>query len=728
MNRIAEFAKNLGKDSGNGVKGNGVKDNGSANVGKNAGAQGAGAKGTDLETNSAKGTPEPSSPRTLPTEPDHAAAGELQKLLDGKAAPYRKAVREALEEKDLKLSLDGGIDAVRDRMYEHIKFLVESGESRHSFSKENGGSGNALAAVSGIETIGSVNPSLTIKSGVQWGLWGGAVDNLGSERHRHYIEKIQNAELLGCYAMTERGHGSNVQELETTATYDPDTHEFIINSPTDSARKVYIGNAGRDGRMAAVFAQLYTPGEEESHGVHCLIVPIRDEDGNPLDGVEIGDHGRKGGLLGVDNGTLLFNNVRVPRENLLNRFGDVEEDGTYVSPIDSRNRRFFTMLGTLIRGRITVGGAGLAATRTASDIAIRYANRRRQFEGGEKGVEKRLIDYRQHRRRLLIPLARTYALTLLQNRILERYDDMLNKQASGQWSVTDPTEEQLFASREMESLAAAVKAASTEHANKTLQEMREACGGAGYMSENLLTTLRADADIYSTFEGDNTVLIQMVGKHLLTAFGRDMQDLSPWDMVKYGVETAADTVRRRTGIRSGVQSVIDLVSNRDEDSLFDAGYQVKLIEDREQAVLRSLVRRIAPARKADRAEAAEIVDKTQDHLIAVSWAHVDSLLMRTMVEAELELPEGSAARQVFEQVRSLFFFDLLIKHAGWYQEHNMLPSGRVKAARAAINDLVDSLGPWSQVLSEAFATPKSAWNVPMLNDGGVDGGNNSVSA
>ena len=213
MNRIAEFAKNLGKDSGKDSD-NGVKD---------SGAKGAGVKDVDLETNSAKGTPEPSSPRTLPTEPDHSAAGELQTLLDGKAAPYRKAVRETLEEKDLKLDLDGGIDAVRDRMYEHIKFLVESGESRHSFSKENGGSGNALAAVSGIETIGAVNPTLTIKSGVQWGLWGGAVDNLGSERHRHYIEKIQNAELLGCYAMTERGHGSNVQELETTATYDPAT-------------------------------------------------------------------------------------------------------------------------------------------------------------------------------------------------------------------------------------------------------------------------------------------------------------------------------------------------------------------------------------------------------------------------------------------------------------------------------------------------------------------------
>ncbi|WP_369815495.1 acyl-CoA dehydrogenase family protein [Corynebacterium sp. EPI-003-04-2554_SCH2473622] len=179
---------------------------------------------------------------------------------------------------------------------------------------------------------------------------------------------------------------------------------------------------------------------------------------------------------------------------------------------------------------------------------MRYANRRRQFEGGEKGVEKRLIDYRQHRRRLLIPLARTYALTLLQNRILERYDDMLNKQASGQWSVTDPTEEQLFASREMESLAAAVKAASTEHANKTLQEMREACGGAGYMSENLLTTLRADADIYSTFELATAVGVadgDVAGGAGGCQTGTTDGDAAADQRAQHGEETAVARVNRR---------------------------------------------------------------------------------------------------------------------------------------------------------------------------------------
>ncbi len=207
-------------------------------------------------------------------------------------------------------------------------------------------------------------------------------------------------------------------------------------------------------------------------------MPIRDEEGNSLPGVTLGDHGHKGGLVGVDNGTLRFDNVRVPRVNLLNRFADVDEKGKYTSPIENPNARFFTMLGTLIRGRMGVAGAAGAATEASLDIALRYANRRRQFEGAT-GSEKRLIDHRQHRRRLLIPLARTYALHLLHNQILERYQEMNDQQESGTWSVTTPDEEQKFASREMESLAGAIKAAQTQHAIRTIQECREACGGAG---------------------------------------------------------------------------------------------------------------------------------------------------------------------------------------------------------------------------------------------------------
>lgn len=91
-----------------------------------------------------------------------------------------------------------------------------------------------------------------------------------------------------------------------------------------------------------------------------------------------------------------------------------------------------------------------------------------------------------------------------------------------------------------------------------------------------------------------------------------------------------------------------------------------------------------------------------------------------MIEAEERLEEGSLARQVFEQLRHLFVFDTLVQHAGWYQEHNLIPAGRMKAARAAINDLVDSLAPWSVVLVDAFGVPPEVHNIPMLTEAGVD--------
>jgi acyl-CoA oxidase len=98
-----------------------------------------------------------------------------------------------------------------------------------------------------------------------------------------------------------------------------------------------------------VFAQLITGGV--NYGVHCFFVPIRDEAGEMLPGIQSEDDGVKGGLNGIDNGRLAFDHVRVPRFNLLNRYGDVASDGTYTSDIPSPGRRFFTMLGALVQGR-----------------------------------------------------------------------------------------------------------------------------------------------------------------------------------------------------------------------------------------------------------------------------------------------------------------------------------------------------------------------------------------
>lgn len=286
----------------------------------------------------------------VPKTPASFDRAELAELLDGRWAQVRTHVRRALTGVDLSPGDHLDTESHRARTLEQLHLLVESGITGLGFPLSHGGQGDTGGSVVSLEML-SGNLSLMVKAGVQWGLFGGAVVALGTDRHHdRYLARIMDLQLPGCFAMTETGHGSDVQRLRTTATYDPATEEFVVHTPHEAARKEYIGNAARDGRMAVVFAQLITRGDR--HGVHALLVPIRDERGNPLPGVHIEDCGRKAGLNGVDNGRLTFDHVRVPREALLNRYGDVEPDGTYASPIANESKRFFTMLGTLIRGRI----------------------------------------------------------------------------------------------------------------------------------------------------------------------------------------------------------------------------------------------------------------------------------------------------------------------------------------------------------------------------------------
>ena len=301
------------------------------------------AKHLATDTTKASGHPEKNQPERLPATPDSNAVQDLADVLDGKYKERKESLRPLLNDASLLPKIDGTLDEIRADNLENVQKIASSGKIQPSFSPLNGGEGQVAAGVSSLELIAQINNSAAIKSGVQFGLWGGAVDALGTERHVEFAQGAMDLSKLGCFAMTEIGHGSNVQQLETTATYDPETKEFIVNSPTPGSKKAYIGNAARDGRWAAVFAQLYTPDSEESHGVHCIIVRIREEDGSDAPGVTTSDHGHKGGLLGVDNGMIVFDNVRVPRENLLNRFGDVAEDGTYSSPIESVSYTHLTL-------------------------------------------------------------------------------------------------------------------------------------------------------------------------------------------------------------------------------------------------------------------------------------------------------------------------------------------------------------------------------------------------
>ena len=643
---------------------------------------------------------------------DAVLAASLQKVLDGTWADAREFTREAMTP-DMLNPIGLGMEEHRDHILAQLQRLADSGMPKLGFREEDGGTGDTGGALTSFEMLGHLDLSLMVKAGVQWGLFGGAIANLGdSETRKKYLPDVMSLDLLGCFAMTEVGGGSDVQNLETTATFDRETGEFVVNTPTPSAEKAYIGNAARDGRMAAVFAQLITTaddGGELRHGVHCLLVPIRDEAGNDLPGVRTSDHGPKGGLAGVDNGKIWFDDVRVPREALLDRFGAVDADGEYSSPIDSVGARFFTMLGTLIRGRVSVGAAAGASARTALALAVRYSLVRRQFDHPETGKGIPLLEYREHQRRLMPRVARAYAYACAQNAIIAELDEF----------EKNPDAFDEVRRREMETHAAGIKATVTGFANDTIIEARLACGGAGYMAENRLTELRKDCDVFSTFEGDNVVLTQLVGKELLSSYAAEFGDMDQRETVAFALSTVADVVQEKSRTSTLWQKLVDAVTDREHTDLLDRGNQLELLVDREEHLLETVARRLRKAQGQDGSAAFKVFNSAQDHLLQAGRAHMDSWVFARFAEA-VDACEDPEAKEVLGMLCDLYVLDIVDADKGWFLEHNRLTTERTKAATAARNRLSTKLAGKARTLVDAFAIPEFVFDVPMLTDGGVD--------
>jgi len=634
-------------------------------------------------------------------------AEHLRNTLDGRWRDVKNRMRAELSTEVFRPHYTPNTVIARTKVGEQMRIMAAHGAAEDGFKKEHGGNGDVGAAVTQIEMLAMSDLSLMVKAGVQWGLFGGAIENLGTERHhKAYVQRLIELDLLGCFAMTETGHGSDVQALETTATYDPETQEFVIDSPTRTARKDYIGGAAETARVAAVFAQLITP-DGEGHGVHCFVVPIRDDQGNDLPGVTTSDCHYKGGLPGVDNGRIQFDHVRIPRENLLNKYADVAEDGSYSSPIDNPGRRFFTMLGTLIRGRVTVGGSAGAAARVALDIATRYALERRQFAAPGEENEVLLMDYLVHQRRLFPLIARSYALQFAQNELVAKTHEL-------QTADNPDVEEQ----RELESRAAGLKAANTWHASRAIQEAREACGGAGYLAENRLIALRADTDVFTTFEGDNHVLTQLVAKELLTAYADDIKGMSPVEWVRFAANFAGERVLKRTAAETIIQTILDTrQDNEEEGSLFNRGTQVKMFEDREEYMLATVARRLQG--KSKEMSAFEAFNAVQDHVLHTARAHIDRIILEAFVagidSCESTSVEGREAREILNMVCDLYALSVIEEDRGWFVEHRFLSTERAKAVTRAINERCRNLRPYAELLVDGFGIPEQLRYAEMLH-------------
>jgi acyl-CoA oxidase len=636
---------------------------------------------------------------TTPGTEDFDSA-PLQRILDGRYADLRSQYLEIMSRPEFRPVPPLPTAEYRERVMEWAKALVAEGLTAPGFPEEYGGHGDPGGNVAAFETLGFGDLSLLVKFGVQFGLWGGAIQQLGTERHHErYLKQTARLELPGCFAMTEAGHGSNVQELQTTATYDAENGEFVIDTPAENAHKEYIGNAACHGRMAVVFAQLIVDGER--HGVHAFVVPIRDEDGTVHPGVHIEDSGEKMGLGGVDNGQIWFDQVRIPRDNLLNRYADVDENGSYSSPIENPNKRFFTMVGALVQGRVCISGASISASKTALTIATRYGLRRKQF-GPDEGEEVAILDYRAHQRRLMPLLAKTYALHFGQAELLEKFDDSFR--------ATDPPERER---RELETLAAGMKATASWHATETIQTCRECCGGAGYMHVNRFAPLKADTDVFTTFEGDNTVLMMLVAKGRLTDYKDQFDDLNPRETVTFVAEQAVETVVERLFARKIVQVIGDFVipGGDEQEDLLDREYQLDLFRWREGHITASIAQRYRRG-LGDGYDAFEVFRAVQNHAIKAAHAHMELVLLEAFATAIDRCEEGPA-KDALRRLCDLYALSTIEADRGWFQEHGRLTGPRCKAITREVNRLCNEVRGQAGTLVDAFGIPDAVLGAPI---------------
>ena len=606
----------------------------------------------------------------------------MRQLLDGPYAARKQQVRQLLTQDAFRYQYELPKAQEREVVLAWLKRLADEGLGALAYPDVLGSSPDMGEFMVTFETLACFDLSLVIKYGVQFGLFGGSIYYLGTERHHALLKDVASLALPGCFAMTELGHGSNVRGLLTTATWDGQAQEWIIHTPDEYARKEWIGNAAAHATMATVFAQLMI--DQECYGVHAFLVPIRDAQGRALPGVWIDDCGHKLGLNGVDNGRLWFDQVRIPAANLLDRYAQVSPDGEYTSPIKSSNKRFFTMLGTLVGGRVSIAAAGLTAAKSALTIAIRYGAMRRQF-GPANGDEIPILNFRTHQLRLMPKLAEAYALSFgiqeLQRRFLTR----------------TPEDE-----REIEGLAAGLKALSSWNATHTIQTCRECCGGQGYLTLNRFASLKADTDIFSTFEGDNVVLMQLLAKGLLTEYGQQFQDLS-----------FTGALRLLRGAARKTATGLDFVTARRTGSehLRDSEYHLSLMRFREESLVASAARRFK--KRTDRGvDSFDAMLQVQDHLMALAHAHMERVLLERFmaVVASCEQPK---VRAQLATLCDLFALDHIQRGLAWFMENGVIEASKAKAIRIEVNRLCEEVRQQAIALTDAFAIPEVCLAAPI---------------
>jgi len=338
------------------------------------------------------------------------------------------------------------------------------------------------------------------------------------EQQKVWLDDAKALRIHGCYAQTELGHGSNVAGLETTATYDKTTDEFVMHTPTITAYKFWPGELGKFAHYAVVFARLII--DEKDYGVQSFMVQIRDLDTQHLlPGVVAGDIGPKYGFNMKDNGYMALNHIRIPRFNMLSRYAEIDNDGNFKPK--GNLKILYTVMQSI---RILIVRMAFRTLSKSLTIAIRYGIVRTQFKDKAGSNEERaIIDYQTHQFKLFPVLSQCYAFLFAYKRLSEDFANLKKKIKEGDLSGIG----------DLHTISSGTKAFYTWVTQNGLETCRLSCGGAGYSLHSGLPTLLEDYTAQVTYEGDNTVMAQQCARFLVKSMSKLMKGKKLTGWVSY---------------------------------------------------------------------------------------------------------------------------------------------------------------------------------------------------